>query len=237
MNSGSGSGDPVFDRAFNAPQYFMHATMYSSSAGDIAEDTYFLFPTRPDERGVVVLPDGYGGSYWRLTDYVAGPFGTPRSVCGAAASRGATGGYSAWNHSWGFDCSQLAAEQGSVVDIGDEEDLCAEKGWYGDDFCDDYCMKPDPDCGGIDDTCQVEGFYGDGVCDDFCKQPDPDCDPGAQGPSDASNDPWRDDDGPHHDGTFPDALQGCSGGGQSQLTLMAVLATLVIALVRRRSAG
>lgn len=62
------------------------------------------------------------------------------------------------------------------------DDPCETNGWYGDGFCDEGCLNPDPDCaegGDTTDYCQEYGWYGDGQCDDFCANPDPDCTDGG----------------------------------------------------------
>lgn len=43
------------------------------------------------------------------------------------------------------DDKAAVAEQGGKSDDG--RDMCAERGWYGDDECDTFCPAPDPDCG------------------------------------------------------------------------------------------
>jgi len=43
------------------------------------------------------------------------------------------------------DDKSAIAEGGGKSDDG--RDLCAERGWYGDDECDTFCPAPDPDCG------------------------------------------------------------------------------------------
>jgi hypothetical protein len=41
----------------------------------------------------------------------------------------------------------------------DSADLCAEQGWYGDDECDTFCPKPDPDCADCPDPLDPGVLY------------------------------------------------------------------------------
>ena len=97
-----------------------------------------------------------------------------------------------------------------------QDDLCEQNGYYGDQYCDEDCPQPDPDCknqgqsdhgdtqSGYGDTghsdqnggdiCEQEGYYNDGICDDFCAKPDPDC--GAQ----QSSDSYGNQEGGHNAG-------------------------------------
>ncbi|MCA9564787.1 MAG: hypothetical protein KC561_14925, partial [Myxococcales bacterium] len=73
---------------------------------------------------------------------------------------------------------------------GEDVDLCATGGLYGDGICDAYCLFQDVDCHAIpaeckgeaecaeeEEICAREHLYGNGFCDEGCPLPDPDCEP------------------------------------------------------------
>ncbi len=80
-----------------------------------------------------------------------------------------------WRDPWDFDADVYIDHEIEA------EDVCAINGWYGDGWCDEDCLAPDPDCdAGLPvyeesvDWCEVNSWYGDGYCDE-CPYADPDC--------------------------------------------------------------
>lgn len=78
-------------------------------------------------------------------------------------------------------------------------DLCAEYGWYGDGYCDDFCPQPDPDCAACGPGCYLyceNGFAKDERGCDLCECAEPQQCWGA----------WKDENGTCRtpsDGVYP----------------------------------
>jgi hypothetical protein len=94
-----------------------------------------------------------------------------------------------------------AREQSSKSD-GLDVDICLEQGWYGDgEFCDDFCLYPDPDCEGnafcSDDSSCAEGMRcnAEEVCLLSCDDQD-DCDDSCLGFCVEAPQPQKDCGGP-----------------------------------------
>ncbi len=78
--------DPL-DQPFRSPNYLLHATGHGTMNGPVKDDWWFLFPNRPNDKGVVELPDGEGGTFTYTIDQSSGPYTTGRPVCGAMAGK------------------------------------------------------------------------------------------------------------------------------------------------------
>ena len=99
----------VWDKAFPAPQYLLHATGHGTMDGPRQDDWYFLFPQASQE-GKVELPDGSGGTFTYAINMQAGPYRTPREVCQAAQGIGlGNSSFSTWGSDQPFNCAEVLA--------------------------------------------------------------------------------------------------------------------------------
>ncbi len=95
-----------WDDAFGRQQHLIHVIETSSWKGNTPVDYWFLFHTPPRADGVVVTPDGHGGTWSRLSDTSRGPFKTARDVCDHAVDITETE-FNAWNSNDSFDCRKM----------------------------------------------------------------------------------------------------------------------------------
>ena len=135
-------------------------------------------------------------------------------------------------------------DNGDNGDLGDG-DFCADLGWYNDDYCDEDCPKPDPDCDGAnagDDGGEVDGGdWTDGE-DDGGDWTDEGDDTVADGGDDAVSDD-NDDAAPSIGDKNPPAnpptkgdgeINGGCTGGAAPTSLLIALAGLALLAWRRR---
>lgn len=80
--TGLAQGDDFdWDQEFPYPVYLSHITMTGTPSGPQERDFYILYPAPPDEDGILLVSDGYGGFYINEATLVGGAFTTPRAVC------------------------------------------------------------------------------------------------------------------------------------------------------------
>ena len=103
------AANPAWDKPFGQPQYLIHLTGHGTMDGSVKDDRYLLFPSAPDSKGSLLLPDGEGGTFGYSTDSSEGPLNTPREVCAAGSSKLGDGSISAWNSNFSFSCKEMAA--------------------------------------------------------------------------------------------------------------------------------
>lgn len=58
-----------------------------------------------------------------------------------------------------------AVDEAAGDDGEPDTDVCGEEGWYGDDECDDFCDRPDPDCAG-DEAAEDDEAFDDEAADE-----------------------------------------------------------------------
>jgi hypothetical protein len=75
--------DPL-DKPFTQPLYLIHITGTGTINGPTKRDDYMLYPAPPDNKGILITPDGEGGTFTNSAELVGGPFKTLREACGAA---------------------------------------------------------------------------------------------------------------------------------------------------------
>jgi hypothetical protein len=73
--------DPL-DKAFGQPMYVVHLSWTNTLGGRVDKDGYMLFPEQPKD-GILVTPDGSGGTFTNGAELIGGPFNTLREACGA----------------------------------------------------------------------------------------------------------------------------------------------------------
>lgn len=117
--SSSGAAVDALDKAFNPPQYLIHATGHSTTNGSVTDDLYLLFPSAPSNNRLE-LPDGSGGTFTYSSDYSSGPYTTPRQVCRSAGDRLGSRTLSAWNGSEKFTCTSVATTSANTVTPSNE---------------------------------------------------------------------------------------------------------------------
>jgi hypothetical protein len=71
--------DPL-DKPFNKPMYLIHITETGTISGPRKRDDYILYPEAPKD-GILVTPDGEGGTFTNKADLAGGPYRTLREVC------------------------------------------------------------------------------------------------------------------------------------------------------------
>lgn len=108
--------DPL-DRPFREPLYLIHITKTHTPYGPQERDVYILHPKTPNEDGVVMTADGYGGWFINEGSMAGGPFRTPRDVCNAVK------GMDKKKLSLRFICPEPVIESKKEEDkIGDQEE-------------------------------------------------------------------------------------------------------------------
>lgn len=91
-----------FDARFDRPNYLNHIIRDGGAS-------YMLYVEPPDEKGVLRVADGFGGTIPYATDYHSGPLNTPRDVCNAAASQGVKPQeWTPYNRTNYFDCKCMS---------------------------------------------------------------------------------------------------------------------------------
>ncbi len=81
--------DDAQDRPFSQPMYLVHLSGTGTMDGPVAKDVYILYKVAPTN-GVLVTPDGEGGTFNNSAELIGGSFGTLREVCAFASSQGLT---------------------------------------------------------------------------------------------------------------------------------------------------
>jgi hypothetical protein len=75
------------DRPFPQPMYLLHITETSTTSGPRTRDDYILYPQQPQD-GILITPDGMGGTFNNRAETIAGPFYTLGQVCSYVRSWG-----------------------------------------------------------------------------------------------------------------------------------------------------
>ena len=99
------------DRPFPQPMYLIHITETGTMDGPRIRDDYMLYPQAP-QNGILVTPDGTGGTFTNKAELIGGPFGNKAEACrfargdnrflaaigcsNQAATTAAGGGFKAW---------------------------------------------------------------------------------------------------------------------------------------------
>ncbi|MCC6622214.1 MAG: trypsin-like serine protease [Deltaproteobacteria bacterium] len=141
-----------------------------------------------------------------------------------------------------------AGDIGPVADGGDDigpssdggGDLCEELGWYGDDYCDEDCAKPDPDCRDGGDVADDDDAGDDDVAGWDGGDDNDSNDEGGAGWDDDGGDDDGDDNGNNDDALDwgADGVElGCSGGAGAGAPVMLALVGLLLAGLARRKQG
>ncbi len=68
--------------------YLVHIIETGTMNGPVEKDAWILYPAKPDENGILLTADGYGGHFINRTDQVQGPFTSSYQLCPAMAALG-----------------------------------------------------------------------------------------------------------------------------------------------------
>ncbi len=179
-----------WDQEFPYPVYVVHISMTGTMYGPQERDVYILFPSPPDENGILLTADGSGGFFINEAELFGGPYSTPREVCNAVR------GTPAENFDMGqvpqlpwFHCLQLPDTEdcaewckqyhnpnssGTLID-GKCSCTC-NPGYEPDEnlICVPTKAKCDQDCREYHGTSKIHGpeAYGkveNGICNCYCK--------------------------------------------------------------------
>lgn len=77
---------PTFDfnKKFSRGYFLIHIIETGTLGGPVKKDAWILWPEEPDSNGILITPDGQGGTFSNKTDSSEGPFRTPAQVCVSA---------------------------------------------------------------------------------------------------------------------------------------------------------
>lgn len=105
------------DREFRSPLYVIHITGVRTQSGYQERDDYILYHEVPNSDGVLLIPDGSGGTYTHYGYKHSGSHTTPRDVC-RATSELKTKSWSSnkiwWKDTRGcvsFDCTNMTGRR------------------------------------------------------------------------------------------------------------------------------
>ncbi len=106
-----------WSKKFSQPYYLVHIIETSTMSGPVTKDAWILSIEQPDDQGILLTADGYGGTFSNKTDDSLGPFRSAGDVCTAALGKGLKGS------SWGvegryWNCDAYREYQRTVAGTG-----------------------------------------------------------------------------------------------------------------------